>query len=1151
MKKDVQSVLRIFLMGLLLLPFCIGIHAEGLVRKGFVTPPDQVKMHTWWHWLDGNITKDGITKDLEAMKAQGIVQATILNVGLFADRDFGVKKVNFNSPEWFDMFQWALKEADRLGISIGAHNCDGWSTSGGPWITPELSMKRTTWTKTIVDASDKGALRLKQPLASRNFYKDVAVVAIRTKETLNSFQKAAPTVILPDGSNAPNVYDGCQVSAYTLARGGKMTFRFAANHMAEKIVLLPRRSFMWGDPDKFTSTYTIAVSDDGKTFKKWHEFTLTGLNKVHTVEFPKTSARFYQLTLVDTNRIDDYIPVTIAECELLPMSEMALFSPEIEYFSEKTGDLKAARAASFNPATTNSGVNAEREVKDLTSFLKADGTLDWKPSEGRWAILRFGYTTTEAMNGPATAAGTGLECDKMDTAALNLHFKSFPARMIEKAGAYAGNTFKFMLIDSWECGYQNWTAAFPSEFQKRRGYSLIPYIPVLCGVSSGSVETDEAVLYDVRKTIGELIENNYYKHFSDLLHEKKIELHAEVIYGNGNYPALDILRTTQYVDLPMYEFWSTTDDNLNLKYNPMKGVELNMPSCAAIGYEKPVMASEAYTGMAHYCESPAGLKPFGNSAYCTGINQMILHSYVHQPNDKKPGMTLGQFGSHFNRNNTYWPYLSEWFTFQGRVQYILQQGVAHHDVLYYLGDQLPQYLEYNEATTLPFGYMMNSCNYDILQNRIEVKDGKIVLNGKTSYAMLSLPVYTFMSYESLKRIAELVEQGATVYGPKPMQMFSMNDLKNNKKQFEELTIKLWGKDNGQSATVNSYGKGKVYGGMPIAEALKKHEILPDLSTGMDDSKNLIFIHKKMGNQDVYFVANQQNSELRRELSFRVTGKTPEILDPEYGTSVYPGVYAIDDQYTTLPVTLKPYESLIFVFNDQKPREYVQAITQKGKQLFPSTQKETLEVIPTIVSKNGILVCLSASSNDLELTTHQQKSFKLMTARVTEYVLNDFSGKVEFEPAYTASVAPVNIKELNWLTETDNADLKYFSGTAKYTLSFSFPTAEIASQDSVMLDLGDFESVAAVKLNGKSLGILWDRGKLISVKGLVKESNVLEVTVANTFRNRFIGDFMQHGKVQNIWTSSPIQDFLSKERPLEPSGLKGPIRIISMSRQVQQ
>ncbi len=256
-----------------------------------------------------------------------------------------------------------------------------------------------------------------------------------------------------------------------------------------------------------------------------------------------------------------------------------------------------------------------------------------------------------------------------------------------------------------------------------------------------------------------------------------------------------------------------------------------MPACAAIGYEKPVMASEAYTGYAHYSETPSALKPFGDKAFCAGINQIILHSNVHQPDENKPGMTLGQFGAHFNRNNTDWKYISGWFDYQSRIQYVIQQGVATHDVLYYLGDQLPEFLTYNQSNKLPFGYMFNSCNYDILKNRIKVEDGKLVLNGKISYSLLCMPPVESVSMETLQRIEELVKEGIILYAPKPLRMLSVNDIKNKRKEFNDLVTRIWGQIDGQSVSSNAYGKGKVYWGIPIGEVLKSENILPDISTG--------------------------------------------------------------------------------------------------------------------------------------------------------------------------------------------------------------------------------------------------------------------------------------------------------------------------------
>ena len=252
--------------------------------------------------------------------------------------------------------------------------------------------------------------------------------------------------------------------------------------------------------------------------------------------------------------VDDckrYLPFTISELELLKTGEEPLYSPSIPYVLGKTVSVKATRDQFYFTRTNDEiqkSIIPEKEIIDLSGKMSADGSLNWVAPEGNWAILRFGFTTTGSTNSPATKEGKGLECDKMDTTAVNLHFNNFPSKLIEKAGDFTGNTFKFLLIDSWECGYQNWTDNLPNEFKKRRGYNLMSYLPVLCGEMVGSSEESEAVLFDFRKTIAELIGQNYYGHFSKLAHRNELELHGEVIYGNATYPPLDILKSTECLD---------------------------------------------------------------------------------------------------------------------------------------------------------------------------------------------------------------------------------------------------------------------------------------------------------------------------------------------------------------------------------------------------------------------------------------------------------------------------------------------------------------------------------------------------------------------------------------------------------------------------
>lgn len=1146
------------LLILLVAILTLQLHAQQpLSPAKFKNPPRSAKVHTWWHWMDGNITREGITKDLEAMKEQGIVQATIFNVGKFGEQDFGIKKVNFNTPEWYDMFGWAVKEAGRLGITIGVHNCDGFSSSAGTWITPEMSMKQYVWTKAIVNGTQTGSIKLKQPAGYLDFYKDVAVVAFRTDQIPSAFQQARPTVQLND-SNTDALCDGCPTSGVAIQNGDNVTFEFKKPFTAEKLAIIHYK--VWGAG---TSKYNLSVSDDGKNYKNIAELAPEGANKVITVTFKKITARFFRLTAVG---LDNYTPwgfnnLTLTECELLSENEKTLYADEIKCLPEKTSNGKSVGDNNIDNLigyTIPSTTNKDREVVDLTSKMNSDGTLNWKPAQGNWSIIRFGYTTTTATNSAPTTFGKGLECDKLDTTALNFHFKNFPAKLIEKAGPYLGNTLKFMLIDSWEIGYQNWTAGMMKEFEQRRGYSLIHYIPVLCGESSGNTETDEAVLYDFRKTIADLLENNYFKHFGELLHRNKLGYHAEALYdGTTSSPPLDILKANQYIDVPMFEFWASYNDKKDITYFPADQQELNIPFCAAMDYEKPVVAAEAYTGDAHYSEAPGALKPIGDRAFCIGINQMVLHSYVLQPDDRKPGMTLGYNGSHFNRNNSYWPFVSEWFNYQSRIQDVLQQGTACPDLMYYLGDQLPVAFQrggpqfFDPTVNPPFGFLGNVCNYDVLKNRIEVMDGKLVLNGKTAYSALVFSSSSqSINFETLNRLEELVKQGAVIYAPKPRRMLGLKDVQKNRKTFAALVDKIWGNIDGKTVFTNNYGKGRVYWGKTLAEVLNSEGILPDLTTGQDDATNLMFIHKKLDRNDVYFVMNQQNHEINREISFRITGKTPEIWDPENGNTIKPAIYTMDKDYTTLPVQLKPYQSLIFVFRNEKPVKYIQNVKVDGNQVFPAGDTSKEITVPTIVLEGTKLVAYSSQTESkFELIDNLQKNHTLKSAKEREFILTDYSGKITFEPGYTATIQPVEFKQLQWLTDYENPDIKYFSGTAKYVISFVFPVNKIQQADSVLLDLGEFGTIGEVKLNGTTLGHVWKPGTCLPVKGILKAENVLEVAIADTYRNRFIGDFAQFGKVQNLWTSAPISNFLGKDSPLEPSGLKGPMRIITMSKQV--
>lgn len=751
---------------------------ETWTKNDFINPPSTIKVHTWWHWIDGAITKEGITRDLESMQHQGISQATILNVSLFEGKNFGVPRIAVNSNEWGESFQWALQEANRLGVSIGAHNCDGWSTSGGPWITPEKSMKQYVWTKEIIAGGKTITTKLKQPLAVLNYYKDVAVVAFKSASPFNSFQIVHPKITINDTINTGSLLtDGNPTSGKMMNRGDYVQLDFETSFRANQIVIHPRRPFMWRDMSTFKSQFTLSSSEDGKTYTKLKDIEIIGLNKSNFIPIPEAKSRFYRLQLTDFATVDPEFGLALSEVELLKTDEKPLFSPSIPFLLEKTACIKTLDKTTFDiqTTTTENKIDSENSVIDLTKNLSVDGVITWKAPVGNWTIIRFGYTTTGSTNQPATKEGLGLECDKMDTAALDIHLQNYPQKLIDLAGKYNGNTFKFFLIDSWEAGYQNWTGNFVTDFKEQNGYDIIKWIPVLCGETIGSTQLSEGFLYDFRKTIASLIEKKYYKHFSEWCHKKGLEMHTEVIYGGAETPPIDVLKTNIYADVPMWEFWAGPPPAKNFPepYVPSERIKNVLPIFAANCYQLPIVAAESYTGWAHYSESPFYLKPFGDRAFCTGVNQLILHSYVHQPMDKAPGLTLGRFGGHYNRLTPWWSLTSDWFTYQNRVQYLLQKGETISDVLYFLGDQFPQFTANKIVNELPFGYRANGCNQDVLLNKLSVKSGKIILSAAQEYSILVLPDNPDLEFKSLTRIADLVNQGAVVYGSKPRKMLSL------------------------------------------------------------------------------------------------------------------------------------------------------------------------------------------------------------------------------------------------------------------------------------------------------------------------------------------------------------------------------------------
>ena len=1115
-----------------------------LDKNQFQNPPTSSKVHTWWHWVGGNITKDGITKDLEAMKAHGVVQATIFNIGEIYTKKVNVPKVKFNSPEWIEMYQWALKEANRLGITIGIQTIDGFATVGGSWITPELSMKQYVWTKTSVDGGKELNIQLPEPIKLENFYRDEAVIAFPMKENTNSFKEANPEMIVNKVATGKVLFDGNPKTEIEFKKNQVVDLRFNADFSANKIVLYPHIPFCWDlalvDNGKIKLIFALSTSKDGKEYTKIVDVAFIGVNKAITATFPTTNAKYFRLELIKTSFVYfDMLP--IAELELLKDNEHALFQPPVNSFFEKTSSVYDLNENALDENTEHSmNPIAENSVIDISKFMLPDGTLKWTAPTGRWQIIRFGYSSTGVKVDPASPEGLGLEVDKMDTTALNVHINSYAKKLVETAGKYKGNTLKFFIMDSWEAQFQTWSKTFAKEFQDRRGYNILPWIPVLCGETVGSTMLSEAFLFDFRKTIGDLIDQNFYKQFSELCHRNQMEYHGETIYGGwGAYPPMDALKSNEYIDLPMTEFWAGANANNLLEYEPANRPAVSMPTSSALAFNKQIIGSEAYTGNAHYSEAPGDLKPYGDAAFCSGVNQIILHSYVHQPFDLKPGMTLGKFGGHYNRNNPVWEFNQDWLRYQSRVQYILQKGEPVVDVLFYTGDQLPLFFSKSFVNDLPPGIRPNACNMGMLQHKIKVIDGKLSLGGLQHFQLLLLHNSTKMEFSTLKRIAELVKEGAVVYGPKPLEMLSMNDIKNQEAAFNKLVDEVWGNTN-----EHNYGVGKMISGIPLTEVMNRLSIVPDLITNTNDPKEIMYIHKKMDDQDIYFVFNQQNKFLNRELLFRINGKTPEIWNAENGVITKPAIFSIEETRTRIPVSFRPYESKIFVFKNETPINYIQEISLAEKKIFPQSQiSDTTYQIPFAVFNKGKFSITTALNGEYSFATNEKKLIRTKLNQPAIIDLGNSKIKMNFFSISDEVIQSIEVNKLKSLTEFEDPAIKFFAGKVKYTIQFKTPDF-VATNDSILLDLGNLSATSEVLFNGKLLAYPWQSNTQLQVTDLLQSENKLEITVANICRNRFIGDLKQFGTIKSLWTTSPIETILNKDMPLMPSGLLGPLKLIA-------
>jgi hypothetical protein len=799
------------------------------------------------------------------------------------------------------------------------------------------------------------------------------------------------------------------------------------------------------------------------------------------------------------------VPRTNEDARIADIDEKALYVREP--YTSRPNVKPYLLAPSSRPEPPANAVVSLEDVLDISDQMQPDGRLIWDVPEGEWTILRFGRRNTGANTRPAPEPGLGFESDKFDPAALDAHFDSFVGRLLRAVGPRPvdrATGWTMLHIDSWEMGSQNWTDGFAEDFQRRRGYDPMPYLPVMTGRIVESLEVSERFLWDLRLTAQELVLENHAGHLKELGRQHGFGLSIEPYDMN---PTSD-MALGGVADVPMCEFWS-------------KGFGFDSTfSCiesTSIGHTlgKTIVAAEAFTAGSDEAWQlyPAAMKNQGDWAFATGINRLVFHRYAHQPwLDRRPGMTMGPYGVHWDRTQTWWPMVSAYHEYIARCQFLLRQGVPVADICYLVPEGAPHVFR-PPASALEGelqdrrGYNFDGCAPETLIDLASVVDGQIVFPGGAVYQLLVLPTVDTMTPALLRKIIELVESGATVVGSPPRKSPSLSGYPQCDDEVQALAAAVWGAaEDPRETTWSNAGDGRVVWGGDL-HMIGDPEAYPPLYPEYDATAAVLaamnmppdfestgpirHTHRRTERDEIYFVANRSGEMVTATCTFRVTGLRPQCWDPLTASMRDLPEFADENGRTAISLCFEPYQSFFIVFREDSAKPEITVAAGKN---CPRT---------TVVAKL------------------------------------EGPWEVAFDPEFGG---PENVQfdSLDDWSTRPEPGIKHYSGIGSYRSVFDCSRIADVVDRPVYLDLGEVHSIARVRLNGEDLGIVWCAPWRVEISNHVKsQGNLVEIAVANLWPNRLIGDSAMPEEERVSWTTwSPYKP----ESPLLPSGLIGPVQI---------
>lgn len=1074
------------------------------LKSAFLNPAPETRPGCYWYWINDNISKEGITKDLEAMARVGIGRAYIGHIFTYAPpRDSPVGEVKFGTDAWWDAVQWAVKEAGRVGVEIGFFNSPGWSQSGGPWVKPNQSMRYIDAGTTIIT----GGRRVEQTLAlppihtfpekggnkpirvgpdfTADDFQDVAVFAFPRQPGMD-----LPMASIPASSATlsplSHLFDS-SAETFLEITPQSQTIKFTLDGST------PVQSLRIDPLDASFTLDCLVVGDENGFAKRLahhhEERGHQGPRRKDPILIPlqETKAKTLAVTLSSSK------PVRISG---LTLSGRAVIAHHVRKQLGETSPSVQPPWHTYHwpqqPAATSGAIDPA-SVIDLTAHMDEDGVLRWDAPPGEWIVRRAGMIPIGTCSAPTSDESGGLEVDKMSKQHVRSHFDAMMGEFLRRTPAADRTALQYVIADSYETGPQNWTDAFLTKFEKRFGYSALPYLPCIDGDVVGSVEISNRFLWDWRRLIAESIAYDYVGGLREVSNENGLKLWLEN-YGHWGFPS-EFLLYGSMSDQVGGEFWESSGVGRN--------TEMRAASSAARIYGRNDVYAEAHTSGRTFRQSPAALKRHTDWAFATGINHFILHVFIHQPDERKPGIAQW-FGTAFNRHNTWFEPGKAYIDYLRRCAVLLKTGRPVVDVAYHIGETNP-IMTGPPAGNLPFGHDFDHINTDALTHRAKVVDGRIALENGPSYAVLVLAPDTIMTPETAATIQRLVRDGATLLGPKPSASPSLAGFPACDEKVRAIAEEVWGAIDGRTFKSHRYGKGTVYHGLTLEEVIAEIGLTPAFrvednphlawsvgGTGgptapsIGKAGGILFTHRAATDHEVFFLTNTSNESATFTASLRTSGRQPELWNAATGQIRPAAAFSQHNGRTRIPLSLAPSESIFIVFTTPI------ASDATGTATTNQPARETLATLdgPWTVRFNG----------------------QGAPAETTFPNLTDWS-------------------------KHENETICHYSGTAVYQTRFDL--SETTGGQDITLSLGEVGVIARVIVNGTEAGTAWSEPWEVAIGPHLKPGvNTIEIHVTNTWNNRLVSDHALPAEKRQSYISE--SNLFTAKDPLLKSGLMGPV-----------